>query len=150
MPPLTVTAEPDPHRLRRSAWPGWLAALVLAALAGALIVALPGADAQTAPQVQLTQFPGNAVTYTRAGETHTMVTFCPAAMFAVSGGWSYQSPNRVPLAGVEVEESYASQLPGGGGQGAWTLTIRKTSVGTALVFPYVTCLGGPGVAQLPE
>ena len=44
-------------------------------------------------------------------------------------------------------ENYPSQLPGAG-FGVWTLTLRKTTIGPALVTPWVSCLGG--VAQQYE
>jgi hypothetical protein len=122
--------------------------VMLAAILAALIIGVvallvsPRADAQTVgPQV--TQFPGASVEFVgKPGETHTLVTFCPAGSFAISGGWSGQG------AYFTVTDNFPSQLPGGGLPGAWTLTVRKLDKGPLTLTPYVTCLSG--VTQVPE
>ena len=127
--------------------------LALVPLALALVLFTPGmlrrqATAQAAGPT-VTQFPGATVDYTGPRyETHSVVTFCPAGSFAISGGWSVVSGLRAGPADMTVLDSYPSQLPGGGGAGAWTLTIRKLGIGPLTVTPYVTCLSG--VAQAPE
>jgi hypothetical protein len=141
MPPLT--AAPNPNRLR----PIPDLAVVLTLVAVVAVVLLAPADAQTAG-VQITQFPGVPYDYQarRPGETHRFTLDCPAGFFAVAGGWA-----AVPdTAEVAVVESYPTRLPGAGQAGQWSLAVRLVGRGPATVIPYLSCLGGPGVAQPPE
>lgn len=145
-----------PHQVTRLAvrYPRTAAAAVLAWLVVLsyglylLLVAAFGtpAQAQTAP-IQVTQFPGATVELPARPmvATRTLVTACPDGAFAIAGGWDVDG-----TAAYSITESYPSRLPGGGGGGAWTLTVRKDGpVPAALVVtPYVTCL--LGAAQLPE